>query len=509
MIFGKRSMILAGVVTLGLAFLLAWVSTKYTGVDGWFSFLVVLLLAWGILIGAWWGARFEQVPGRVFWLMLLAVGVRLGLAVFWAAALPVWGYDTDVQQAGYVMRDAFTRDGAAWIFAQSGEPLWLAFLGYTSFDQYGGLLFISAVIYRYIGIGVHQPLLVMVLLAAFSGLAVLFVWLTGRAFWGEKAATLAAWMMALYPEAVLLGSGHLREALTIPLAVMVVYLFERYWREKERWVLAWLVVMLAFGTAVSPPMAGTMALILLALAFVWDRHGWLKSRPGRLAVLGVILGVVIGAAVFGEDMKYWARALYYQQFSTIQVSGKLQAVFTRIPEWSHVPFLVLYGVFRPLLPAAVFDSAALLWRVVAVWRALGWTALLALFLYASLFLARNWRWRSVEAVLFLASWGAVWFGSYRGGGDLWDNPRYRATFAGFQVMLAAWALVRQKETGDPWLRRGLGMAAAMVLWFMPWYFQRKVMDIGWPVNGLGALVGLGFLTGATYVWWDMRRLRSK
>ena len=80
--------------------------------------------------------------------------------------------------------------------------------------------------------------------------------------------------------------------------------------------------------------------------------------------------------------------------------------------------------------------------------------------------------------------------SYRGGGDQWDNPRYREAFAGLQVALAAWAWVAQRSRPDPWLRRALVAAGPILLWFLPWYLRRYVY-LPWPVEDLFKTLGLG------------------
>ena len=50
------------------------------------------------------------------------------------------------------MADAYERDQAAWDLGHSGKPLLKAFEGnYRKADQYGGLLFLSAVVYRFLG----------------------------------------------------------------------------------------------------------------------------------------------------------------------------------------------------------------------------------------------------------------------------------------------------------------------------------------------------------------------
>jgi hypothetical protein len=91
---------------------------------------------------------------------------------------------------------------------------------------------------------------------------------------------------------------------------------------------------------------------------------------------------------------------------------------------------------------------------------------------------------------------------------MWDNPRYRVAIAAIQVMLAAWAIQRQRETSDPWLRRSFGMAVSITAWFLLWYIDRKVINFGWPFVWIPQLIIGGLVTGLIYVVWDWRRERK-
>ena len=135
---------------------------------------------------------------------VLATSLRLAFGVFAYYALPVLGYDSDVENAGYIFFDAARRDSAAWDLAQSGRSLSEAFSGQYESDQYGGLLALSALVYRITPSDTHQPLLVAALAALAGGLGVVFAVLTARRVLGEYADDYASrrvgWIMALFPE---------------------------------------------------------------------------------------------------------------------------------------------------------------------------------------------------------------------------------------------------------------------------------------------------------------------
>jgi hypothetical protein len=168
--------------------------------------------------------------------------------------------------------------------------------------------------------------------------------------------------------------------------------------------------------------------------------------------------------------------------------------------------LALYGVSQPFLPAALSaTSSSPLWTAIVIWRALGWTLLLAFLLYASFLALRRGQGLDFSRALVLIAWLGILVSSFRGGGDLWDNPRYRTTFAGLLIALAAWAWVEQRRLADAWLRRALVGAGFFMGWLMLWYLRRYA-HLAWPIEDLFKTVGLGFASAALYFLWDWARM---
>ncbi|MEK6222563.1 MAG: glycosyltransferase family 39 protein, partial [Chloroflexota bacterium] len=372
-----------------------------------------------------------------------------------------------------------------------------------------GVLFISAFIYRYLGGDVHQPLLVIFLTAGFSALAVLFTWVIAKRLWDEKTARWAAIGVAIYPEAVMLGSVQMREAFLITLVVFAIMLLMRFWKSPSWKQPLGLVGTLFVSAAISIPFAIMLLFTLTVLSLRLGRAHIFVGKRGKVVVIGLI-GVALVTAFALDQSTHWIQQIIkWQTYSSVRISGRLALMFEKIPKWSQLPFLMGYGVVRPLLPSAVFDGTILLWRVVAIWRALGWTVMLVLLLYASFLVIKDRLWGETTTLLLGVNWIVIIIAAFRGGGDLWDNPRYRATFAGLQVALAAWAIMRHKATNDPWLRRGVGMVVMMLAWFGPWYVQRKFFDLHWQIWELADLIGLGLASGFLYLIWDWMRERDK
>jgi len=506
----KNTQIIRGIsialILLALALGLAWVQSGFTDLRGWASFGALLLLSSALLWGGW---RAISSEGPARWLGGLMIGaalLRLALGIFWLLALPAWGNDNPVTMAGYIMADAYTRDTDAWLLAQSGEPLWQAFRGYSPGDQYGGLLFLSSLIYRFLGAGIHQPLLMIVLTSAVSALAVPFTWAAAQRLWGNKASRLAAWLITLYPEAVLLGSSQMREAFMIPLAMFVLWNIVRAHQTKQRRYLIWSLLALLASLPLSLPFAG--ALLVLTIITLLALNNWkLLKKPLAWAAIGGLLLVAAALVIYlPEFHEWWLDSAKQQAYISLHASGWVARLFEHMPQWSRIPFLVGYGAFRPLLPAALVADGLPIWRGIAIWRAVGWTALLALVIYASYLALRHSQWKGVIGGLLLVVWTFILIASFRGGGDMWDNPRYRAAFSGVQVSLAAWALALQQRDADPWLRRLIGATAMMVLWFVAWYLRRYT-PIATNIVEIWQIVGLGLASGALYAIWDWVRTK--
>jgi len=495
-----------GIVPVILALALAGVSSGGENFDGFIGFFALILLAAGLIWVVWHIVREEMPPKWLLLLTLAAALLRLGLGVLWHSGLPVWGYtNEEVQQAGYLMKDAYQRDGIAWKLAQSDTPLYKAFAGISETDQYGGMLYLSAAVYRYFGGETHQSLMFVVLTAAFSSLAVIFTWAGAKHLWGEDIGRWAAWGIALYPEAMMLGSVQMREPFLISIMAAGLYFLLRLSKSKALKDAAWLGGLVLFGAAISLPFAGMLALAAVVMGLYLEREMIFSGNRGWVVSGGLLaLAAAIGLAL--DHNFHWVQAVIkWQTYSSEKVSGRIAKMFLEMPEWAQQPFLVSYGVVRPLLPSALFDESVPLWKIVAVWRALGWTLLLLFLLYATFLIVKDRLWKESASILLLLNWTAVFIASFRGGGDLWDNPRYRAIFASIQVALAAWAWGRRKTSQDPWLGRGLVMVLMLMAWFGPWYIQRKFFDLHWQIWELGDLVGLGLATGILYLIWDWMR----
>ena len=474
-----------------LGFTLAGISNGFQNFTGWMSFSIILVIVSLIIKLAWTSVAIERPSEVVLVGVLIAIGFRLILGCVWFSSLPTYGYDSDVNQAGYVMSDAYKRDQAAWILAESENSLFDSFRGFSNTDQYGGLLFFSAFIYRFLGADIHQPLLMVVMTSTISGLAVLYGWAISKRLWNKNIATWTIWLIAFYPELSLMGSSQMREAFTPTFVMIAIYYFIKWWEEKKHIQLLGILLPLGVLLTFSNPTFLFALLMVFAIYLSLSEWSLIKKKWFWIVILIGIILLIAGYFVFTDFVGQWLEASQWEKYLAENSSGWVQRQFRRMPSWSHVPFIVFYGIFRPLLPSALVASGAPIWKAIGIWRALGWTMLLLMLIYSSFLSVRYFKKDKKAFAIILMQWVIIFIASYRGGGDQWDNPRYRAIFAGFQLIMMAWAINTQRKEKDPWMRRAVIAAVVMVIWFIPWYLRRYVeLPFMWDLVDIPDAVGV-------------------
>ncbi len=165
---------------------------------------------------------------------------------------------------------------------------------------------------------------------------------------------------------------------------------------------------------------------------------WALNRQGNFG--GGPMGVV------GD---WFREAVKWDVYQLERGSGWVQKLFDEMPDWLRLPFVTIYGIFQPVLPAVFIEPTTLTWRITGIIRALGWYLFWPLLLYAFIAALKDNRPRERRLWLWITviSWLWIILTALRGGGDQWDNPRYRAILLLWQALAAgyAWACFRARS----------------------------------------------------------------
>lgn len=504
----------------------AWLAAIQDGgwFIGWASFSFLFLLTFTLLRISFRWANAGRTLGVI---IALAFFLRLGVGMALQFALPVYGYDDADDQAGFVSTDAHRRDGQAWEFAGSGRFILEAFSDKFAYDQYGGLLAFSALVYRYLSPDAHRPLMLVLLSALAAALGVPFLWRAAKHLFGEKAAFASAWIFALYPESILLGSSAMREPYLLMFSALSLWGFVEWQTRAERSRSAWL--WLGAGLLgmllVSPAIALATLIILAGWTFFAGERGNLSWKTILTAAIVFMAGLFFLSAALNRSGQFdsasplhiindWLRlAVKWDAYQLEAGSGWVQKIFDEGPAWIRLPFITIYGIFQPVLPAALVVPTKTIWKAIYILRALGWYVILPALVVsfvagsASGHIAAVGDAREQEERRKLLTWLAlvvwVWvlLAALRAGGDSWDNPRYRAMLFVWQALLAGYVWVWWRETRNIWFTRVVACEIAFLVVFTQWYASRYFHWGGQlPFAALVALI-LGLWTMILGIGW--------
>ncbi|HSO12560.1 MAG TPA: hypothetical protein VLT51_09310 [Anaerolineales bacterium] len=470
---------------------------------------------------------------KLFWIIALAFAFRLLVGVSLHLGLPLYGHEDEDDKAGYVFTDAHLRDNQAWNLANSDRPILDAFSKKFASDQYGGLLAFSAFVYRYLSPDAQRPLLLILLSAFVAALGVPFLWMGTRQVFGEKVAFAAAWIFALYPESILLGSSAMREPYLLTFSAMAFWGFVG-WRGAgldippsgtarpavlNGWI--WLGIGLLGMLLVSPAVALAHLIIFAGWMFFTNERRNFSWKFILVFILIFAAGLFLLSASLNRSGQFdtaspfhvindWLKlTVKWDIYQLERSSGWVQKLFDEMPEWMRLPFVAVYGILQPVLPAALFEPTKPIWRVVYILRSAGWYMMLpALILsFGAAAGQRSNQKRNVLLWLSLLAWTWILLAALRGGGDSWDNPRYRTILFVWETILAGVAWIWRQETRNAWFKRVVLCEVIFLLVFTQWYASRYfhwggqlpfAIMVGLIVVLWGIIVGLGW-------WLDKKR----
>jgi hypothetical protein len=511
---------MTSLAVLFVAALLAFLDNSGHFLQGWIAYTILLGFGAASIYGVW---KAVSATKRVTTITLIAFILRLGIGVALTLLLPVFGYQDNAEhQAGYVYTDAYIRDNQAWNLASSGDSLSTAFSGQMPGDQYGGMLALSAFIYRTLSPDAHRPFLILILGAIFSALGVMCLWKASHTWFGEKTALLAAWTFALFPESVLLGSSQMREALVIPMIAVSLYaLAEIQAKKKSGWL--WMILSIIFLVPIQPLASFISFAVLLGIWF-FDPSTLqvLKQRWTLLTIVLLLSLLLVGLLVISSILAnlpslqgsgplnvyltWFKNNFTFQSYMLERSSGIFQGLINSIGERWRWLIILVYGIAQPVLPAIVGDpGAAWIMRIIGFFRAAGWYALALLLIYGAFGVVRNRNEpRRFQLIwIVVTSWAWIMVAALNAGADQWDNPRYRAILLLWQAILAAWAWEWARSRHDAWLWRWLAVEVVFVALFTEWYLGRYYpgflhLDIKWMILIILMICGMILIGGIIY-----------
>jgi len=495
-----------------------------------------------------------KLDKKLIWIIAIAFVLRLLVGLGIHFGLPVYGHaDSEDDKAGYVFTDAHLRDDQAWELASSERPILDAFTDKFAYDQYGGLLAFSAFVYRYLSPNAHNPLILIFISALVAALGVPFLWKAVDQVFGENVAFVAAWIFALYPESILLGSSAMREPYLLTFSAMALYGFvygvsqlsapQGYAGDsgsklpKSIKARVWLGVGLLGMLLVSPAVALVTLIIFAGWMFFTNERRTISWQAILIFAVVFLAGLFFLSTSLNRSGQFDAtsplhvvnewleRAVKWDAYQLERESGWVQKLFDEMPEWMRLPFVAVYGVFQPVLPAALVAPTVPIWKAIYILRSLGWYVILPALIMsfgagAGQASSKNRapekssglgeRRRSIILWLSLLIWTWVLFAALRGGGDSWDNPRYRTIMFLWQSILAGYVWVWWRETQNVWFMRVVLCEVAFLVVFTQWYGSRYLYWGGQlPFAVMIALIaGLwGLIIGVG--WWRDRKRITK
>lgn len=529
--FSRRDFYWIAPASLGLGVILSYLQ-KENWFSGWLGFSFLFLLCFSLLTIStrWAGAStLRQAQGNtsfsatkiLAWMIALAFVLRFAGGVATYIALP-YGYTDEDDKAGYVYTDAHRRDIQAWNLAQSDRFIVDAFNKNYAYDQYGGLLAFSAFIYRYFSPDAHRPLLLVLLSAFVAALGLSFGWKAVRQEWGDKVAIAFGWIYALYPESVLLGGSSMRESYLLLFSAFALWGFISWHTiQKNKRDLIWLASGILGMLLVSPVVALVTLIIFAGWIYFTNEHHYSAWQGGLVIAVVFIIGLFVlassldrqgnlGGSPLAIVNKFLREATKLNVNQLVASSGWVQKLFDEMPEWMQIPFVLIYGLFQPVLPAAFLEPTTLTWRIIAIARAVGWYSVLPALILAFGAAAGQGSDRKRKALLWLSL--VVWFWilltSLRGGADQWDNPRYRTILFLWQAILIANVWVWWREKRNPWVARIVAMELVFLIFFGQWYANRY-LQIGsqFPFGQIVGMILGGWVLIFIYGVWRDHSLR--
>ena len=449
----------------------------------------------------------RQLTAAIF----LAFSLRLLIGILLFILLPSFGYDESYNNNGYLYLDAYNRDMDAWQLAQSDAPITAAFQKEFSTDQYGGLLTLSAGVYRYLSPDGHRPLLILILTSFFYAIGLPFFWNAVKTRWDEKIANVSIWIYALYPESIILGASQMREPILIGLSAIAFWGVSLWDKSKKNSIFAIVFSLIAMAFISSKAAVAILAAIAI---WFWLEH-LLEKSSKLISTLSWIFLLLIFCAGVLLGWNWLVDSSKWDLYLMESASGRIQWELELVGEQFRVPFIIAYGLAQPVLPASIVYPGIPLTRAVAIFRAAGWYLLVPLMVTGFIFLFNQPDKKKKQIMGLFFTLIAVWtiISSARAGGDQWDNPRYRSIFLAWMALTAGWAWIETITKHSFWLWRLLLLeviyTSTLAQWYLNRYYDLFTRLPFWPMIKLLLAIGAVIIAGGMIFDFGYAKYKEK
>jgi hypothetical protein len=404
----------------------------------------------------------------------IALFLRLGLGLITTENLIDWGYDQEPYLSGYLFRDAYNRDMQSWELAISDQPIGKAFSSDFISDQYGGLLASSAIIYRLFTPNSHLQINIIFFVALINVLGILFLGAGLKEKYGDNKSHILSKIIiiifAFYPDAILFGASQMREPLLLGFSAGLFWIIH-----KQNYKFWTRIAVFSFFSLLLMLVSLKIGIFLIFTFLIWlifQPHIMpLRFINSKLIPIPIICMVLI-TAYFSYN--WIIEAGKWDAIILEQKSGFVQYIVSIIGTKYRLHFASLYGLFQPVLPAALVEPSKLFWRILQSLRAAGWYIIFPGLIYGLVYYFRE---KDKDArkqflVLWLITIFWIFLSSIRAGGDMWDNPRYRLSFLVIISFIVGKSLFGGWVRKDHWLIRIFVAELIFVLFFLQWYIAR-------------------------------------
>ena len=456
----------------------------------------------------------------------LALALRLAFLITAPVAMMLWGYESNRNYKGLVQKDAINAVDTAWNQSQLQAPLFEAFQPGPG-DNTGGITTLGSALFRLLTPDMERTLILGLVASFFTSLTVLAVFRLGNGLFSPGVAKTAAFIAAVYPEGVLIGSSHQQMGYITLIFSMALLAVAGVLRNppgetegpglpKRRDAVILLAIMAVLGLLISRPFT-VLGLICIAGFVLWSIH--LKPQVARILWIGLgvaavvlvsirMLGILDIVSSDSDPLFLIYRYLYgmaYAEYDKMIAAGGGDLFQNVLAAMSKGPAFILsavYGLVRPALPAAIgyrntSAEGGFFWQLLNLFRSLGWYAVLPVLLYGTLKSLRGFLSRKPETIFMMIFWAVALIGSYRAFGDEWDNPRYRLFALAPMAILAGWAWIIQREERDPWFARIVIPFAAATVSLTAWYILRDYALLDFPA--VPSILVMGAITLVAFV----------